>query len=106
MKIFSSWYLEEKYEFISGCEKGTECSNGMICGDATDACTSCSFEDCMLLAENRKAVAFTYRGTGLKWCRFCSHTELQNIRSTDFRFHWGVYARKAKYGNVYEKLLW
>ena len=89
----------DEYLFFGGCEKGTSCLEGLICGRNEDkACGSCSFDECRNHAIAQNSYAFSYRGTSDRWCRFCNKKAFENrIYKTDINGlnpdDWGIYVQ-------------
>ena len=54
---------------------------GKYCGDfpEDEGCRGCSLDECATHAYTNKSVSFSYRGTGIKWCRLCDVNDLANL---------------------------
>ena len=67
-----------------GCERGNDqgkfvvkgCLNGRACGGRFE-CIGCSFEQCRDRAISQNKYAFSYRGTGDKWCYMCDRNQVK-----------------------------
>ena len=93
--IQCSHLLESVYSLVGGCEMGSDgisCddSNGISCG--TEVCQSCSFNECQQHAIASNSFAFSYRGTGTKWCKLCTRTEV-STQGTAHAQDWGIYIK-------------
>ena len=82
------------YKLHSGCDNKA-CSDGKVCNmQGNSVCKACSLLECKQEAQKVNAVAFAYRGTGLKTCKFCDQSQLQNL---DDLKNWGVYIQKGNF---------
>ena len=93
--------LTARYEFVAGCERGTDCSRGyrggyIGCnGDSGPHCntnsTSCSFEDCVEHARSDNADGFVY-GEAIRGgdCYMCTKDGLENRNHEN---NYGVYRK-------------
>ena len=63
-------------------------------------CKACSLLECKQEAQKADAIAFAYRGTGLKTCKFCDQSQLQIL---DDLKNWGVYIRKGNFEKISRK---
>ena len=89
------WSYTSVYSLVGGCEMGSDgisCddSNGISCG--TEVCQSCSFNECQQHAIASNSFAFSYRGTGTKWCKLCTRTEV-STQGTAHAQDWGIYIK-------------
>ena len=92
------WSYTSVYSFYGGCKwdilsNGVNCdgdSTGASCG--TEVCQSCSFNECQQHAIASNSFAFSYRGTGTKWCKLCTRTEV-STQGTAHAQDWGIYVK-------------
>ena len=98
-----SFFVEVNYRYHSGCVEGLECSKGTYCGSyiRSDECAlGCTFEQCLALAENRTSYAFSYRGSGSRWCRMCNQSEAATPVSHK---DWGIYTRIGTWFGIFHR---
>ena len=87
LNLINVLYQQLGYTLYGGCVKGSQCSDGLICG-TNEVCRSCSFDECMEHAIANNYVAFSYSGVLSQWCRLCDEADL---RSAMTQKDWGTY---------------
>ena len=88
-----------QYDYFGGCKQGNlPCVESMYCNkNENGGCTNCTFARCMTIARDRYSYAFSYRGTGRKFCRMCDKKAFDNpVASDPNKYHWGIYRLQTR----------